>query len=80
MKIYHYGFISSLKQFEKGRERENIKIIIPFRSNPTRNRKLKNFRDLKNTIMASFLAKIGWKRMRKRENKNYHYVSFQPDA
>ena len=28
--------------------------------------------------MASFLAKIGWKRMRKRENKNYHYVSFQP--
>ena len=30
--------------------------------------------------MASFQAKIGWKRMRKRENKNYRYVSFQPDA
>ena len=30
--------------------------------------------------MASFQAKIGWKRMRKRENKNYHYVSFLPDA
>ena len=30
--------------------------------------------------MASFLAKIGWKRMRKRENKNYHYVWFPPDA
>ena len=30
--------------------------------------------------MASFQDKIGWKRMRKRENKNYHYVSFQPDA
>ena len=30
--------------------------------------------------MASFQAKIGWKRMRKRENKNYPYVSFQPDA
>ena len=29
--------------------------------------------------MASFQAKIGWKKMRKRENKNYHYVSFQPD-
>ena len=26
--------------------------------------------------MASFLAKKSWKRMRKRENKNYHYVSF----
>ena len=25
--------------------------------------------------MASFLAKKSWKRMRKRENKNYHYVS-----
>ena len=29
--------------------------------------------------MASFLARKIWKRMRKRENKNYHYVSFQPD-
>ena len=30
--------------------------------------------------MASFKAKIGWKSMRKRENKNYRYVSFLPDA
>ena len=30
--------------------------------------------------MASFQAKIGWKMMRKRENKNYHYVSFPPDT
>ena len=29
--------------------------------------------------MASFQAKIGWKRLRKRENKNYHFVSFLPD-
>ena len=29
--------------------------------------------------MGSFQAKIGWKRLRKRENKNYHSVSFQPD-
>ena len=28
-------------QVGKGRERENIKIIVPFRSNPLRNRKLK---------------------------------------
>ena len=26
--------------------------------------------------MASFQAKIGWKRPRKRENKNYRFVSF----
>ena len=27
--------------------------------------------------MAYFQAKIGWKRLRKRKNKNYHSVSFQ---
>ena len=30
--------------------------------------------------MASFQVKIGWKMMRKRENKNYRYVSFLADA
>jgi len=40
----------------------------------------KKFKKLKNTIRASFPAKIGWKRWRKRENKNYHSVSFLPDA
>ena len=40
----------------------------------------KKFKKLTNTIMASFQAKIGWKRMRKRENKNYSYLSFLPDA
>ena len=30
--------------------------------------------------MASFQAKTGWKRLKKRENKNYCFVSFLPDA
>ena len=30
--------------------------------------------------MASFQAKIGWKRSRKRKNKNYRFVSFLPNA
>ena len=30
--------------------------------------------------MASFQAKIGCKRLRKRKNKNYRSVSFIPDA
>ena len=30
--------------------------------------------------MASFEAKIGWERLRKRENKNYRSVSFLLDA
>ena len=34
----------------------------------------KKFKKLKNTIMDSFQAKIGSKKMRKRENKNYRYV------
>ena len=30
--------------------------------------------------MATFQAKIGWKRPRKRENKNYRSEPFLPDA
>ena len=30
--------------------------------------------------MASFQAKTDWKRLKKRENKNYRFVSFLPDA
>ena len=29
--------------------------------------------------MASFQAKIGWKRQKKRKNENYPSVSFLPD-
>ena len=30
--------------------------------------------------MTSFQAKIGWKRPRKRENKNYRFITFLPNA
>ena len=30
--------------------------------------------------MAAFQAKTGWKRLKKRENKNYRFVPFLPDA
>ena len=40
----------------------------------------KNFKKFKNLVMASFQAKIGWKRQKKRENKNYRFVSFLPDG
>ena len=74
------------KQVGNGREKEKIKFDIPFRSFLTRNRKFQKrmSRKLKNlkkkTIMASFQAKTGWKRLKKRENKNYRFVSFLPDA
>ena len=59
---------------------------MPFRFVPTQrvienSKKIaKNLKKLKNPIMASFQAKIGWKRLKKRENKNYRFVSFLPDG
>ena len=64
----------------KHREREKIKTVIPFHSVLTRrvienSKKIaKKFKKLKNTIMASFQAKIGWKMPRKREYKEYRSV------
>ena len=40
----------------------------------------KKFKKLKNPVMASFQAKIGWKRRRKRENKNCLSVPFLLDG
>ena len=63
------------------RENKNYR-SVPFRSVPTTSviqnfKKIaKNFKQLKNTIMVSFQAKIGTKRLRKRENKNYCSVPF----
>ena len=62
-----------------------IKIIFPFCSYPTPNIKTpkqlaKKLKKPKNTIMASFRAKIGWKRPRKSENKNDRSVSFLLDS
>ena len=67
------------------KEIKNIYIyIVPFRSYPTGYRKFeknnKKTRKLKYTIIATFQAKIGWKRLRKRANKNYISVTFLPDG
>ena len=66
------------------RYREN-KIIVPFHSYLTRNKKFqkkkaKKLKKLKNSVMASFQANIGRKRPGKRENKNYRFVLFLPGA
>ena len=70
------------KQADKGREKEKIKIVVPFHSNPALNKKFKKFakkfKKLKNTLIDSFLAKISWKMNRWRENKNYRSVPFLP--
>ena len=69
---------------ERGSEREKKK--LSFHSVPIRRgienakKKAKKFKKLKNTIMASFQAKIVLKRATKGENKNYRFVQFLPDA
>ena len=47
----------------------------------TRNRKLKKkiAKTLENTIIASFQDKIGWERLRKRENNINRSAVFLPD-
>ena len=57
---------------------------LSFRFVPTR-RVIENYKKIviklkklkKNSILASFQAKIGWKRQRNRENKNYRSVPFR---
>ena len=69
------------------RKRENKNChSVPFRSVRTlrlieNSKKVaKKFKKLKNTIIDSFQAIIGWKMMRNRELKNYRSVPFLPDA
>ena len=79
----HYGVISRQNRLEKANEVRKKK--LSFRFVPTRHviensKKIaKQFKKLKSTIMASKEAKIGWKRPRKRENKNYRSDHFLPD-
>ena len=40
----------------------------------------KIIKKFKNTITTSFQDKTAWKMLKKRENKNYHFVSFLHDA
>ena len=75
MKLWH-PFLP--KPVGKGRESGKIKIIVPLRSYPTRNRKFqKTSKKIKNTVMYSFQAKIGLEKMKKGENKNYRFVPTQ---
>ena len=68
-----YGFISCQNRLEKDEKEKKYK--LSFHSFPTQHvignsKKIpKKFEKLNNTIMASFEAKIGWKRTRERERK-----------
>ena len=64
------------------RENKNYRSVpfLPDGLEKIQKKKQKNFKELKNTNMASFQTKIGWKRLRMRENKNYRSISFLHDA
>ena len=69
-----------LKQVGKGREREKIKIIVPFRFHPTVQRKFqknnKKIRKIKIYHYGIISSQNRLKRLRKRKNKNYRSVTF----
>ena len=81
LKKYHYCLISSqnrLEEAEKERKQKLLFRFVPARCVIENSKKItKNF---KNTIKNSFQAKIGWKMMRKRKNKNYCSAPSLPDA
>ena len=81
---YNYGFIPSQNMLEKAEKERKKKLslrFVPYRRERENSKKIaKELKKLKNTITDSSQAKIGGKMHRKRENKNYHYVSFLPDG
>ena len=70
------------KQVGKGLRKRANKDYRSVSFHPEERGKIKKkiAKKFKNTITASFQAKIGWKMLRKIENKNYRYVSFLPDG
>ena len=82
IKKYHYEFISSQNRLEIDEKVKNKN----YHSVPTwcvrENSKqiAKKLKKLKNSVVASFQAKIGRKMLQKRENKNYPLVPFLPEA
>ena len=84
LKKYNHRLISSQNRLEEAEKERKLKLLLRF--DPARcviensKKTAKKFKKLKNTITALFQTKIGWKRLRKRENKNYCSVSFLPDA
>ena len=66
---------------QRKRENKNYRFVpfLPDGLEKIPRKQQKNFKKLKNMIMASFQPKIGWKKLRMRENKNYRSFSFLHD-
>ena len=64
------------------RENKNYRFVpfLPGAEKKMPKKKAKKLKKPKNTIMASFQAKIVWKRPRKRQNRTYCFITFLPNA
>ena len=67
-----------MEKTEKERKQKLTFNFVPAQREIENSKKIA--KKLKNTIMSSFQAKIGWKRQRKIENKKCRSVSFLLDA
>ena len=65
-----------VEKAEKERQQKlSVRFVLTRRLIENSKKIAKKFKKLKNSFMTSFQAKIGWKRLRKRENKKYRFVS-----
>ena len=70
-----------MEKSEKERKQKLSFRFVPVRREIENLKKIaKKFKKLKNIIIDSFQAIIGWKIMRNREHKNYRSVPFLPDT
>ena len=83
----HYGVISSENRLEKAKRREEIKIIIPFRPYPRRNRKFqKNSKKIQKIKKYHYCVIPSQNRLEKAQREkikiivSFRSVPFRPDA
>ena len=68
------------KAEKEGKKNLSVRFVLTRTVIENSKKMAKKLKKLKNTFMASFQAKIGWKRLRKRENNKYRFVSYLPDT
>ena len=69
-----------MRKRENKKQKSSLRFVSTQRVIENSKNIAKKLKKLKNTVMYSFQAKIGWKKIGKGENKSYRSVSFLPDA
>ena len=69
-----------MRKRENKKQKSSLRFVSTQRVIENSKNIAKKLKKLKNTVMYSFQAKIGRKKIGNGENKNYRSVSFLPDA